>query len=273
MTVNEDDVENESNYDSLCNTIDNNIGKQYPDWRFSFAIVDSTNGDSILGADDLNGILGIYMKNNRCSGESTIVVALKMDGLSQTGDIASNTANIYDSDKELNKLKTYQSYWNDGNKLNMSINNCDLEMDFICTNLDNIRRCVTILKEECKIELGKEDMISKEDTIGMEKRFNHLLESLEIESLSTTHIYDEIVQAKEDALRYEWSKAFSIAKQALNDLRPFDIKKMLKLYDQTAAAAKYVEGKDICLLLGHTGLSVLPLFFLCVCMSALICFF
>ena len=82
------------------------------------------------------------------------------------------------------------------------------------------------------------------------------MESLKIESLRTTHTYDEIVEAKENALKRDWSKAFSIVKKALNSLRPFDIKRMLKLYDQ-AAAAKRFEGKDICLLLGHTGLLLL----------------
>ena len=48
MIVNEDNIDSESNYDLLCSTIDNNVGKQYPDWKFSFEITDSTNGDSIL---------------------------------------------------------------------------------------------------------------------------------------------------------------------------------------------------------------------------------
>ena len=45
MIVNEDNIDSESNYDLLCSTIDNNVGKQYPDWKFSFEITDSTNGD------------------------------------------------------------------------------------------------------------------------------------------------------------------------------------------------------------------------------------
>ena len=252
MIINEDDIRNESNYDVLCNTIDEKIGKEYCNWRYSFAIVDSTNGDSILGSDDLANILTIYMESN--GSKSTIVILLKMEGLSQTSGNLSNPKKIYDSKKELNKLKTYQSYWNDHKKLDMSINNCDLEMSFILTNLNNIRQCVKILKDECKMQLSKEDMISNKDSISMEKRFDHLLESLSIESLSTTHIYDEVIEAKEDALKYEWSKSFSKLKKTLNELRPFDIKKMLHLYDQTAAAAKRVEGKDICLLLGHTGM-------------------
>ena len=264
MIINEDDIGNESNYDLLCNTIDDKIGKQFANWRYSFAIVDSTNGDSILGLDDLTNILTIYMDNNSNSSKSSIVILLKMEGLSQTSSNSSNTKKVYDSTKELKKLKTYQSYWNDPKKLDMSINDCDLEMDFICENLKNIRQCVKILTDECKMELNKEDIISKEDSISMEKRFNHLLESLTIESLSTTHIYDDVVESKDAALKYEWSKAFLKIKKTLNELRPFDIKKMLHLYDQTAAAAKRVEGKDICLLLGHTGmfaLCFLPSFF------------
>ena len=125
----------------------------------------------------------------------------------------------------------------------MSISDCELETDFICINLNNIRQCVQILKDECKMELSQEDIISKKDSISMEKRFDHLLESLSIESLGTTHIYDEVIEAKEDALKCEWSKSFSKLKRTLNELKPFDIKKMLHLYDQTAAAAKRVEGK------------------------------
>ena len=145
-------------------------------------------------------------------------------------------------------------------------------MDFICTNLKNIRECVEMLQEQCKIQLGQEDMISKEDNISMAHRFDHLLESVKIESLSTRHIYEEIVEAKENALKHDWSKTFSIVKKMLPSLRSFDIKKMLKLYDQTAAAAKRLDGEDICLLLGHTGMLLLYLYSRFLFMQRLICF-
>ena len=113
MIIDEDDIGNESNYDLLCNTIDDKIGKQFPNWRYSFVIVYRTNGDSILGCDDLANILTIYMENNGNSSKSTIEILLKMDGLSQTSGNLSDPKKIYDSRKELNKLKTCQSYWDD----------------------------------------------------------------------------------------------------------------------------------------------------------------
>ena len=251
MEVGDEDVLNKSNYDLLCKCIDKTVGRKYASWRFNFAIIDKSNGGSLLGSDDLIRILKKHMENDN-STASSIFISLKMKALSQSSDVSSKPKN-YDSEEELNKLKIYQSYWNDKNQLGIEVNNCDEEMDFICTNLQNIRQCVEILTDECKIELTKEQVMSETDKSGMEKRFDHLLESLEMEGLGTTHIYEEVGDAKENALQRDWTNAFVKIKNVLGDLRPFDIKKMLHLYDQTAAAAQRVKGKDICLLLGHTG--------------------
>ena len=259
-------------FNNILTEVKNKFGiKDIKTIKFTYNPFNDTNsinaskiiGSNILTKDNIKEFWDLLESHSRISVMNFII-----------GDIIGRKATIIcpDSKKELIKLKTYQSYWSDGNKLDMSINNCDLEMDFICTNLNNIRECVKILQEKCKIQLGEEDMISKEDNIGMEKRFDHLLESLKIESLSTTHIYDEIVQAKEVALKHDWSKAFLIVRNALYSLRPFDIKKMLKLYDQSAAAAKQIEGKDICLLLGHTGLSLLYLHSHFLFMQYFVCF-
>ena len=265
MEVNEEDVSNESNYDSLCNCIEKIVAIKYSSWRYNFAIIDSSNGDSILGADDLIRILTMYVENDN-SGASSILISLKMRALSQSSDVSSKPKS-YDSKEELNKLKIYQSYWNDKNQLDFEVINCDEEMDFICTNLKNIRQCVRILTSECKMELTKEQVMSEKDKDGMKKRFDHLLESLEMEGLGTTHIYEEVGDAKDNALDRDWSNAFIKMKKVLGDLRPFDVKKMLYLYDQTAAAAERVKGKDICLLLGHTGIfSVNSAFFVFFCL-------
>ena len=42
-------------------------------------------------------------------------------------------------------------------------------------------------------------------------------------------------------------------RKVLEEIKSFDIKKMLLLYDESLAAGEQLHSKDVCLFLGHTG--------------------
>ena len=91
-------------------------------------------------------------------------------------------------------------------------------------------------------------MIVREDDLC-----NETLKTKDCYRGSVVHV--NVCDSKRAACGGEWSFAVQKMRKVLNDIKPFGIKKMLTLllHDQILAAAKLIEGKDVCLLLGHTG--------------------
>ena len=252
MEVLEENLFDDKNYDILCQLIDKEIGNTHPEWRIDFVIVDISNGSTIVNMEDMSKVLNGY-KDNDSSSPSSVMFKLK----SLVGKRVLKKKDQYDAKTEYENLKMCQDCWADENGLSCDIINCDKELDFICSNLQNIRDRERILVEECKENLSNEkgEIINSENKLAMEKRFDHLLKSMEMEGhYHGSNVYDSIYDAKRNALQLRWQEALTKTKSVLSELRPFDIKKMLSLYDKTAAAAEETKGKDLCLLLGHTGM-------------------
>ena len=110
--------------------------------------------------------------------------------------------------------------------VNPTANNTDKQMEFIYQNLANIRQCLTILETECKMDTSQQEksIMSHKNKIGMEKRFDHLLKSLEMDGCyrgSVVHV--NVCDAKRAASGGEWSLAVQKMRTVINDIKPFDI--------------------------------------------------
>ena len=259
LIVKEDDLCNKDVYVWLYNEIDKMIGETYSDWRYDFVIVDSSNGESILSSNDLIRVLAVYkqtMNMNMNDNQVDSHILFKMKHLSAPKPNTKNKLEQHDVQEQFNKLKMFLRYWNNNEKFSLTLHNRDNEIDFIFENLHNIRQCIDIIENEGKSDekLTNEQVMTDEDKIAMAKRFDHLLETLEMEDYyggSVVHV--NVCDAKRAALGGKWLLAVRKMRKILNDIKPFNIKKMLLLYDQTSTAAERIEGKDVCLLLGHTG--------------------
>ena len=258
MELCEENLFKNENYELLCQCVDKEIDETHPTWRIDFVIVDSSNGNTMIGTEDMCRIFNVYKDNDSASASessSSFNIMFRLQSL--YGANESKKRDMYDAKTEYENLEKIQDCWDDSNRLQWCIINCDKELDFICGNLTNICQCEKILIEECKENLSnneQEKIINKENKSAMEKRFNHLLKSMEMEGhYRGSSVYDSICDAKRNALQLRWQEALTQTKNVLNEIKPFDIKKMLTLYDKTLEAAEEAKGKDLCLLLGHTG--------------------
>ena len=70
MKLLEENLFNVENYELLRECIDKKIGETHPTWRFDFVIADSSNGNVIVGADDMSQVLKVYKDSESPSSSS-----------------------------------------------------------------------------------------------------------------------------------------------------------------------------------------------------------
>ena len=124
--------------------------------------------------------------------------------------------------------------------------NAEAEMELLGKNL-------LFRKRFMPLEEKKSGDIDRCDEI-MEKLFDRLLNSLIEEGWHRSSLlFENVEESKNSAKLMNWNDAYKYIGIAMGILRPFDIEEMLRLYKETEQAAEEVSGKNICLVLGHTG--------------------
>ena len=102
---------------------------------------------------------------------------------------------------------------------------------------------------------GVSIMLSMKQQHSLEYRYDHLLLSLENEGfIKNGELWSNINKCKMESITNEnWSYVNSQLRNILNDIRPFNVSKMLSLYNKSKHAARQVKNKNIALMLGNTG--------------------
>ena len=240
LSIYEEDLLNAKNYEKLCVEISEKTNND--SWQFDFMLLNDRNDEPIVDNEDLEKMLAFVKEN-----ENLTQISLKLKSMKQ------RTITTEDTNEANAKLELYDEQMADSSKFPFSINNCEKELDFLYENISNRSKAIGVLKEakEKILEIPEMSENAKE---AMANRFDNLLESLELEGYyKGTFAWNEIELCKKAAARNDWEKALPSMKKAVDYVRPFNIQKMLQLYDLTSKTANAVENEDICLLLGHTG--------------------
>ena len=178
--------------------------------------------------------------------------------------------NILNPDKSLSKRILFETNRLDCNLIGTEMNsNSESELEMLYDYVKQ-RSKLFVEKNELKAELGKEfesiNMdLSSECSDYLDERFDHLLNLLEKDGIGTDHSnYKLVADSREQIGILNWEKAFKLLDKVMSQMKPFDIEMAYKLYTKTESAAQKVAGKDIVLMLGHTGMFVIMCFVCCV---------